>query len=208
MPIVARLVDVTGHDADLAGARRDDSRTIRTDQPGCRAGQHGLDTQHVEHRNTFGDTDDDPDAGCRGFQDRIGREGRRYVDHAGVGPGLRHGIAHGIENRQSQVRLATLAGRHAADQTGTVGKRLRGVEGTLRPGKTLADHPGVFVDQDAHGSAHSVTPVEPRPPLSGPPRSGHRRSERQDRNAKSAQALRRRWCLPVAPRRERSPRLH
>ena len=151
---VARQVNVPGHDADLAGARSDDARAVRADQPGSRARQDGLDTQHVEHGNAFGDTDDEPDTGRRGFQDCIGRESRRHVDHTGVRAGRAHGIAHGIENRESQVHLAAFAGRHPAEQAGTVGECLRGMEGPLRSGKTLADHPGGFVDQDAHRSIH------------------------------------------------------
>ena len=45
---------------------------------------------------------------------------------------------------------ATLARGHATNHLGTVGNGLFGVEGTLTAGKALADHLGVFVDQNAH----------------------------------------------------------
>ena len=38
MPILPRLMDVAGHDADLAFAGRDDARAVRADQAGLRPG--------------------------------------------------------------------------------------------------------------------------------------------------------------------------
>ena len=39
---------------------------------------------HVEHRNSFGDADDEFDLGVGGFHDRVGRERRRNKDHGRV----------------------------------------------------------------------------------------------------------------------------
>src|SRR3546814_1354146 len=51
-PDLARLVNVSRHDADLAFARRDHARTVRTDQHGVRIlrAQRGLDLDHVVDR--------------------------------------------------------------------------------------------------------------------------------------------------------------
>jgi hypothetical protein len=102
--------------------------------------------------NAFGDADDHLDAGIRRFEDGIGRERRRHVDHRGVGAGFAHGIVHGVEHRQADVRAAALARGHAADQFGAVFEHLLGMEGALLAGEALGDDLGVLVDQNAHGS--------------------------------------------------------
>ena len=58
---LARLVDVAGHDADLALAGRDDAGAVRADQHGigCLADQL-VDPDHVEDRDALGDRDDRP----------------------------------------------------------------------------------------------------------------------------------------------------
>ena len=112
--------------------------------------QRGFHLQHVQHRNAFGDADDDLDAGVRRFQDRVGGERGRHVDHRGVRAGLPHRVAHGVEHRQAQMRLPALARRDAADHLRAVGNRLFGMEGALLAGEALADDLGVFVDEDAH----------------------------------------------------------
>src|SRR3546814_5980755 len=71
-PDLARLVNVSRHDADLAFARRDHARTVRTDQHGVRIlrAQRGLDLDHVVDRDAFGDADAHLDAGIGRFEDR------------------------------------------------------------------------------------------------------------------------------------------
>src|SRR6202171_3777321 len=54
------------------------------------------------------------------------------------------------ESRQSQVLLSAAARSHAAHEPGAVGQRCFRVKGALLAGKSLADHPGVAVDQNAH----------------------------------------------------------
>src|SRR5690606_13071534 len=144
-------VDVARHDADLALARRDDARAVGADQVDVREILQGrLDLQHVQHRNAFGDAGDYLDAALGRFQDRVGGEGCRHVDHARRGAGGFHRVAHGVEYRQVEMLLAAAARSDAADQLGAVGQRLLGVEGALLTGKALADHLGVLVDQNAH----------------------------------------------------------
>src|SRR5690606_23351509 len=148
---LARLVDVARHDADLALARGDDAGAVGADQPAVViVRQRVLHAQHVQHRDALGDGDDHPDAGVGRFQDGVGRERRRHVDDGGVRAGLVHRVLHGVEHRQADVLLATLARRHAADDPGAVLDHLFGVEGALRPGEALDDDLGGFVDQHAH----------------------------------------------------------
>ncbi len=143
---LAAQVDAAGHDADLALVRRDDARAIRTDHAHAVGLQGRLDVQHVQHRDAFGDTDDQFNAGICRLKYRIRCKSRRHVDHRGIGPGLVDGFAHGIEYRQAQVNLATLARRHATDHFRAIGQRLLGMESTLLAGEALTEHLGIFVD--------------------------------------------------------------
>src|SRR5690606_16844274 len=80
-----------------------------------------------------------------------------------------HGILNGVEDRQAQVLRAALAGRHAAHHLRAVGNRLFGVQRALRAGNSLADDPGVLVDQYAHGSQAPLTAATMRRAASSNP---------------------------------------
>src|SRR5438876_7561767 len=79
----ASLVNVAWRDADAAAAvrvrafaRRDNAGTIRANEP-CLAAVHGaLHLDHVIHRNSFGDADDQIQSGIHGFKNRVPGEGR------------------------------------------------------------------------------------------------------------------------------------
>ena len=150
---LAGLEDVARHDADLAFAGRHHARAIRSDQPRFRAAQRALDLDHVGDRNAFGDADDQRDLGLDRLADRVGRAGRRHIDHAGVAAGLFPRFGHGVEHRQAEMGRAAFAGRGAADHLGAVGDRLLGMEGAVLAGEALADDFGVLVDEDGHQAA-------------------------------------------------------
>merc|ERR1719350_446710 len=58
-PDAALLVDVPGHDANLASSRGDDSGTVGTDEAGLALPQEGvLHLDHVLLGDTFSDADD------------------------------------------------------------------------------------------------------------------------------------------------------
>ena len=54
---------------------RDDSRTVRSDQARFLAGHLRFDPHHVDHRDAFGDANDQLDPGIDRFQDSIRRAG-------------------------------------------------------------------------------------------------------------------------------------
>jgi len=148
----AGLVYESGHDADLAFARRDDAGAVRTDEHGVRImrAQRELGAQHISHRYAFGNASDNLDAGRRRFQNRIGRIRRRYIDHRRLGAGLLYRFAYGVEHRQAEMLLPALARRHAADHLGAVGDGLFGMKRSLFAGESLTNDFGVLINQYAH----------------------------------------------------------
>src|SRR5580658_4878381 len=150
---LAGLKDIAGHDADLTFAGGHDAGAIRTDQARFGAAQRTLDLDHVAHRNAFGDAHDQRNLSRDRLGNRIGRAGRRHIDHAGVGAGSFARFSDGVEHRQIEVRRAAFAGRHAADHFCAVGDRLLGMKGAVLAGEALADDLGVLVDEDGHQAA-------------------------------------------------------
>ena len=148
----AAAMDMAGHDADLAGIRGDHTGAIRADQAGFGTAQGALHLHHIQHRNAFGDADDEGHFGVDRFEDGIGGEGGGDVDDRGIGPGGGHAFRHGVEHRQVQLGMhgAALAGGDTADIVRAVGDALGGVEGALGTGEALGHHLGVGVDQNAH----------------------------------------------------------
>ena len=97
--------------------------------------------------------DDQRDFRIDRFGDRVGRAGRRNIDHARIGAGLFARFRDGVEHRQIEMRRAAFAGRGAADHLRAVGDRLLGMEGAVLAGEALADDLGVLVDEDGHHAA-------------------------------------------------------
>src|SRR6516164_2523275 len=144
------LVNSPWHDADLASARGDNTGTIRPDQARLRLAQDLRDTHHVEHRNTFGNADHQRHLGIDGFQNGIGRIGRRHEDDRSVGAGRFHTIRYGVEHRPFQMFGATLARRNSAHNRCAVFDHLLRMRGAFAPRQPLHQNSGFFADQDAH----------------------------------------------------------
>src|SRR5690606_26962775 len=149
----ALLEDVGRHDADLRGVGGDDTGAVRADQARLGADQRTLDAHHVEDGNALGDADDQRDLGVDRLADRIGGARRRHIDDGSVGAGGIARFGDGVEHRQAEMGLATLARRGAADDLGAVGECLLGMERAVLAGEALGDELGVFVDQDGHQTA-------------------------------------------------------
>ena len=128
-----------GHNSDLALAGRNNSRTIRPDQPRAARLQELPGAHHVEHGNAFGDADDQFDLGIGGFHDGVGGERRRNKNDRSIGAGLVHGFLHGVEHRPAFVRGAAFAGSHAADDLRAVFGAGFGVERSFAAGEALHD---------------------------------------------------------------------
>ena len=80
------LVNIAGHDTDLALTRLDDTRTVGTDQ--ARLGLALHDVLHAEHimlRNTFGDTNDQGNFSSDSFENSTSSTRRRDVNDGGIG---------------------------------------------------------------------------------------------------------------------------
>ncbi len=147
---LAGVVNVAGHDADLAFAGRDHAGAIRTDQDGIAGFNFFVDANHVEDRHAFGDRGDDLDAGVDRFQNRVGGERRRNEDHRRVGAGLLDGFFDRVKNRHALDVLATFAGRHAADHVRAVVAATQRVKRAGVARDALADDFRVAVNKDAH----------------------------------------------------------
>jgi len=129
-----RRVDVAGHDADLALARRDDARTFGPMR------RDGLPVRNFFTRamsstgmpSVMATMTEMPRVGC--FEDGVSRAGRRDEDHRGVGPRLADGLLHGVEQREAVLLGAALAGLDRADDVRAVLPALLGVERACLPG--------------------------------------------------------------------------
>jgi hypothetical protein len=79
-------VDVTGHDANLAFSRLDDTRTVRSDEASLVLTEESvLNANHVLLRNTFCDTNSELHFSLNCFQNGSSSKRRRYVDDGGIG---------------------------------------------------------------------------------------------------------------------------
>src|SRR5881397_886264 len=145
-------MDVTGHDADLRLAGRDDSRAIRPNQARTRPMLHQevVRLHHVVHRDSLGDADDQLDAGVSGLHDRVGSERRRNKDQRARRSFFLTRLGHAVEHRESFVRRPPFARRNAANDFRSVVAALDGVECSLAAGDPLYQHARVLVSPDGH----------------------------------------------------------
>ncbi len=149
---LAGVVDVTGHDADFAGAGGDDAGAVRANEAGGAFLKRGFDPHHVDDGDAFGDADDEFDPGINGFEDRVGGAGGRDEDHGGVATGLGAGLHDGVENGDLAFEgLAAAAGSDSGDDIGSVIHAGFGVEATGFSCDALHEQAGVFVNEDGHG---------------------------------------------------------
>ncbi len=147
---MARLMNLAGHNAHLALARRNDTRAIGANQARAASAQHGRDANHVDGGNALGDAHGQWQTRIDGFENRIGRVRRRNENKRRVSAGFAHGVCHRIEYGNTFVLAATLARRHSRDDARTVSNHLLRVETSLAPRKALHDHSGLTVNQNAH----------------------------------------------------------
>ena len=116
----------------------------------ARAQHEFAGANHVQHRDSLGDADREPDPGGGRLHDRVGGERGRDEDPGDVGAGRGHRVGDGVEYRDAVLVGTTLAGRHSGDDVGAEGAHLRGVETPLASGDALDEHTAVPIDQQAH----------------------------------------------------------
>ena len=85
-----------------------------------------------------------------GLEDRGRRGLRRHGDERRRGACRGHRLGDRVEDRDAVDVLATLAGRHSADDLGAVVAVAQAVVPALPTGETLHDDLGVGVDEDRH----------------------------------------------------------
>ncbi len=124
-------MDVTRHNADFACVRRNHARAVRPDQRGFGALKRTLHTHHIQHRNAFGNANDQLELCVDSFKNGIGCKWWRYIDRRSIRASHMTGFVHGVENWQTNVGLPTFARRHTTNHFGAVGNSLFGVESTL-----------------------------------------------------------------------------
>src|SRR6266700_5458933 len=117
---VSLLVNAAGHDANFALARRNDARTIRTNET-CVIEVHNRGhANHVHDGDTLGDANNERDLCISGFENRVSREGRWDENHRSIRAyGLR-GIGDGVEHRALEMLRAAFFGGDTADNVRAV----------------------------------------------------------------------------------------
>src|SRR5262249_2523310 len=84
------------------------------------------------------------------LEDRVGGEGGRDEDDAGVRPRLGDGGRDGVEDGDPVVPLPALSGGDPGDDVRAVLDRLLGVERPLLTGQALAEQGGPRPDENGH----------------------------------------------------------
>ena len=115
------------------------------------AGHLRFHPHHVHHRNSFGDADDQLDAGIDRFQDSIRRARRRHENDRDVATGFLARFPDGVEDRHLAFKLLpAFPGRDASDHIGPVFHALLGMESARAAGDALHAEPSVFIDENRH----------------------------------------------------------
>ena len=143
------LVDVAGHDADLALAGRDDAGAVGADEPARLAAQLLHDAGHVEDGDALGDATMTPMPASAASRMASAAPGGGTKIIEALAPVLRDRLGDGVEEREALLLGAALAGLDGADDVGAVVAALLGVEGAGLA-EALDEQAGVLVDEDAH----------------------------------------------------------
>ena len=145
-PDPALFMNVSGHDADLALAGRDDAGAVWPDHSRFARAQIFVCLDHIHDRNALGNAYDERQACIGGLHYRVGCEWRRHIDHRGVRARLFYRIGNRIENRNAFVRGAALSGRNTADHIRAVITHLQRVKRAFFARNSLDDQTCTFID--------------------------------------------------------------
>ena len=101
------LVDMTGHNTDLALAGGNDARAVGADKAGLALSDQGvLHLHHVLLRDALGDAHNQGDLGLECLEDGGRSTGRRDVDDGGVRLDRIVRLGHRVEHGQAKVFAA------------------------------------------------------------------------------------------------------
>ena len=145
------LVDVPGHDANLAFAGGDDARAVRANEARGAALEEAAHPHHIEHRDAVGDADHQAAAGVGGLGNGVGRPDGRDENARDIGALGADGGLDRVEDRHLAVEaLAAAERRHPRDHVGPVLDARARVERPGLAGDPLEDDPCVLVYENAH----------------------------------------------------------
>src|SRR5258707_56953 len=139
-------MNVSGHDAHLGFAGRNDARTVRPNQPRLAFDlEIFIGADHVQARNAFSDADNKWDFGVDSFQQRVSGEHGRNKNYGCVRTSLLFRFRDSIKDGPAFVRGATLARSNPTNNVRAVSRTGLGVERAFTPGNSLDHQPRGFV---------------------------------------------------------------
>ena len=147
---IASLVNVAGHNPNLALIRSNHAGTVRPNQPRpvrprLRI-QNPADSDHIHDRNSLGDTDHELDSSGDGFEDSVRSNRRRNIDYGCVGSRLFDGVGNGVKHRNALMRVAPFSRSHTTYNLGSVLNSLLGVKRAGLTGDSLHQEARIFID--------------------------------------------------------------
>ena len=98
--------------------RRDNARTVGSNEAGLRANERAPNGNHVLHGDALGDADHQRDSGILGFQDRVSSTGRGHKNDADIRVGLTNSLLNRVEDRDLLEALAAATRRDTGDDVG------------------------------------------------------------------------------------------
>ena len=145
-------MNVAGHDADFAFAGGDDAGTIWSNEARGAFGHGGLDSHHINHRDAFGDADDELDAGVNRFEDRVRSTSWWNENHRGVATGFAARFHDGVKDGNLIFEnLTTACGRDARNDIGAVFHTGLRVGCSRLASDALNEQARIFINEDGHG---------------------------------------------------------
>lgn len=132
------LMNVTGHDTNLAFTRLNDTGAVRTYESRLALGAHnGFDLDHVEGGDTLSDADDEVHLGFDSLKNGVGSKRWRNVDDGSLSISRLLGLGEGGEHGETEMNGTALSLVDTANDLGAVGNGLFSMEGTLQDLKNM-----------------------------------------------------------------------
>src|SRR5436190_8495157 len=161
-------MNMSRHDADLYLVGRDHAGAVRTEQQRVPALHPVSRADHVAHRDTFRDANDEVETGVDRLVDRRSGKRRRYIDYRNGGAARLLGFLDGCIDRNALEILACLFRVDACDKgapaVAVLATRAR-VELPSLAGDALGNNFCILVDEDAHLSFPTYLSPQRRPSL-------------------------------------------